>query len=115
MTKTPAPDRRSPESKNHTLVPFHAAEGLTLKQAADVAGKSVRTLRNWSTEHGIGRRVAGGTWVVSKVALAMLLDGDHDALVCYRDHGVRASYEPVAKYYERLELAELLDLPEFAL
>jgi hypothetical protein len=60
-------------SKSHTLVPFHAAEGLTLKQAADVAGKSVRTLRNWSTDHGIGRRVAGGTWVVSKVALAMLL------------------------------------------
>ena len=45
----------------------------------------------------------------------MLLDGDIDSLICYRDHGVRASYEPVAKYYERLELAELLDLPEFAL
>ena len=91
-------------SKSHTLVPFHAAEGLTLKQAVDVAGKSERTLRNWCVEHGIGRRVAGGTWVVSKVALAMLLDGDIDSLICYRDHGVRASYEPLAKYYERLEL-----------
>ncbi len=110
---TPAPETRR-SRKSHTLVPFHVAEGLTLKEATDVAGKSVRTLRNWCTEHGIGRRVAGGSWVVSKVALAMLLDGDLDALVCYRDHGVRASYEPVAKYYERLELAELLDLPEFA-
>jgi hypothetical protein len=27
-----------------------------------------------------GRRVGGGQWIVSKVALAMLLDGDHDAL-----------------------------------
>ena len=102
-------------SKSYTLIPFHVAEGLTLKQAADVAGKSVRTLRNWSTEHGIGRRVAGGTWVVSKVALAMLLDGDIDSLICYRDHGVRAKYEPVAKYYQRLDLGDLLDLPEFAL
>jgi len=100
-------------SKSHTLVPFHAAEGLTLKEAVDVAGKSERTLRNWCVEHGIGRRVAGGTWVVSKVALAMLLDGDHDALVCYRDFGVRAKYEPVAKYYQRLDLGDLLDLPEF--
>ena len=115
MTKTPAPDGRFAVSKSHTLVPFHAAEGLTLKQAVDVAGKSERTLRNWCVEHGIGRRVAGGTWVVSKVALAMLLDGDIDSLICYRDHGVRASYEPVAKFYKRLDLGDLLDLPEFAL
>ena len=27
-------------------------------------------------QHGIGRHVAGGTWSVSKVALAMLLEGD---------------------------------------
>jgi hypothetical protein len=58
-------------SKNCTLVPFDAAEGLTLQQAAAVAGKSQRTLRNWCIEHGIGRRVADGTWVVSRVALAM--------------------------------------------
>ena len=29
--------------RNYTLVPFHAAEGLTLKQAAEVAGKKERT------------------------------------------------------------------------
>jgi hypothetical protein len=85
-----------------------------MKEAADVAGKSQRTVRTWCMEHGIGRRVAGGAWVVSRVALGMLLDGDLEALTCYRDHGGRASYEPVAKYYQRLGLAELLDLPEFA-
>ena len=70
-------------SKNYTLVPFDAAEGLTLQQPAAVAGKSQRTLRNWCIEHGIGRRVADGTWVVSRVALAMLLHGDLDALASY--------------------------------
>jgi hypothetical protein len=80
--------------------------GLNLQQAAAVAGKSQRTLRNWCIEHGIGRRVADGTWVVSRVALAMLLDGDLDALASYRDFGVRASFEPVRKYYERFDLGE---------
>jgi hypothetical protein len=101
-------------SKNYTLVPFHAAEGLTLQQAAAVAGKSQRTLRNWCIEHGIGRRVADGTWMVGRVALAMLLDGDVDALASYRDFGVRASFEPVRKYYERFDLGDLLELREFA-
>jgi hypothetical protein len=45
----------------------------------------------------------------------MLLDGDLDALASYRDFGVRAKYEPVAKYYHRLDLGHLLDLPDFAL
>ena len=102
------------ERRSFTLVPFHAAEGLTLGRAAEIAGKSERTLRNWCVEHGIGRRVAGGAWVVSRVALGMLLDGDLDALICYRDHGVRASYDPVARYYHRFDLGELLDRPEFA-
>jgi hypothetical protein len=99
----------------YTLVPFHAAEGLTMKEAARVAGKSERTVRNWCADHGIGRRVADGTWVVSKVALQMLLDGDTDALASYRDHGVRGSYDPVRKYYDRFELSDLLSLREFAI
>ncbi len=36
--------------RNYTLVPFHAAEGLTMKQASIVAGKSERTVRNWCVE-----------------------------------------------------------------
>jgi hypothetical protein len=83
-------------SKNYTLVPFDAAEGLTLQQAAAVAGKSQRTLRNWRIEHGIGRRVADGTWVVSRVALAMLLHSDLDALASCGDFGVRPSFKPYA-------------------
>jgi hypothetical protein len=41
MTKTPAPEQAFAVSKNHTLVPFHAAEGLSLKQAADVVTEGV--------------------------------------------------------------------------
>ncbi len=50
---------------------------------------------------------------MSKVALFAFLDGDDDALVSYRDHGVRASYPPLVRYYERADLGHLLALPEF--
>jgi hypothetical protein len=96
-----------------TLRPYHVSEGLRVRQAAVVAGKSERTIRDWCARHGIGRRVAGGTLIVSKVALLALLDGDDDALVSYRDHGVRGSYPAVAKFYERANLRDLLALPEF--
>jgi hypothetical protein len=43
----------------------------------------------------------------------MLLEDDTDALAAYRDWGVRRSYEPVARYFRRLGLADLLDQPEF--
>jgi hypothetical protein len=89
------------------LVPFHRAEGLSLKQAADVAGKSGSTIRAWCQREGIGRRVGGGTWVVSRMALRMFLDGDDAALRAYLD-GVRLE-EPVAGYYRRLGLEALLD------
>ena len=49
------------------------AQCISLKQAADIAGKSE------STEHGLGRRIGGGTWSISRVALAMLLDGQEGA------------------------------------
>jgi hypothetical protein len=54
-----------------------------LRQAASIADKSESTLRAWCEEHGLGRRVGGGTWSVSKVALAMFLDGDLKALRAY--------------------------------
>src|SRR5260370_37277240 len=38
--------------------------------------KSPSTMRGWCEEHGLGRRVGGGTWMVSKVALAVFLDDD---------------------------------------
>lgn len=67
--------------------------------------------RTWSGS--TWRRVGGGTLIVSKVALFAFLDGDDDALVSYRDHGVRASYPPLVRYYERADLGHLLALPEF--
>jgi hypothetical protein len=96
-----------------TLIPYAGEERLSIGEAATIAGKSERTLRNWCVEHGIGRRVAGGNWAVSKVALQMLLDGDHQALAAYRDDGVRGAWEPVAKYYHRCGLAHLLERPGF--
>jgi len=97
-----------------TLVPFTAEECISIGEAAAIARKSERTIRNWAVLHGIGRRVAGGAWGVSKVALAMLLDGDLEALAAYRDDGARGSWPPVAKYYERCGLADLLERPGFA-
>jgi hypothetical protein len=65
------------------LVPFDKREGISLGEAAKRAGKSESTMRCWCVEHGLGRRVGGGTWMVSKVALAMFLDGDVKALQAY--------------------------------
>jgi hypothetical protein len=95
-----------------TLVPFASEECISIGEAALIAGKTERTIRNWCLMYGIGRRVGVGAWAVSKVALTMFLDGDHEALAGYRD-GAR-SWRPVAKYYERCGLAELLKRPGFA-
>jgi hypothetical protein len=84
------------------LSPFDKRECISLKQAADIAGKSESTLRTWCEERGLGRRIGGGTWSVSKVALAMFLDGDQRALRAYHS-GDRTS-ELVAGYFERTGL-----------
>jgi hypothetical protein len=91
---------------SHVLVPYDRREGMTLRDAAKLAGKSEGTVRTWCQQHDIGRRVAGGPWCVSTVALAMLLDGNADALAAYLAgdrHGPL-----VASYYERLGLGGLL-------
>jgi hypothetical protein len=85
-----------------TLIPYDKREGFSLGDAATVAGKSVGTVRNWCLQHGLGRRVGGGTWVISKVALAMFLDDDMVALAAYRS-GDRSSLV-VAPYFERFGL-----------
>jgi hypothetical protein len=71
------------------LVPFDRREGMSLSQASELAGKSESTLRSWCVQHGLGRRVGDGPWVVSRVALAMFLDGDREALGRYH-RGERA-------------------------
>jgi hypothetical protein len=65
------------------LVPFDKREALTLAQAAEIADRSEATVRSWCALHDIGRRVAGGNWRVSRVALAMFLDGKAAALSAY--------------------------------
>jgi hypothetical protein len=81
------------------LVPYDKREAIQLKEAVFIAGRSESTVRSWCQNHYIGRRVAGGTWQVSKVALAMLLDGDKKALRAYLA-GDRAS-ELVLGYFQR--------------
>jgi hypothetical protein len=87
------------ETLCHVLVPFDAREGMSLGQAALRAGKSESTVRSWCIQHGLGRRVGGGVWVVSKVAFAMFLDGDTEALRAY--HGGDRVSEAVLGYYRR--------------
>ena len=88
------------------LVPFDAREAITLRQAAVRANKSESTMRSWCVQHGLGRRVGDGSWNVSRVALAMFLDGDLKALQAYHA-GDRAS-PLVAQYFERTGVAVLL-------
>ncbi len=64
------------------LIPFHRSEAIPIAEAARISGRSVRTLREWCARFDIGRRISG-QWAVSKVALAMHLDGDKTALKAY--------------------------------
>jgi hypothetical protein len=88
------------------LTPFDRREGMDLGAAAKVAGRSQTTLRNWCERFGIGRRIAGGNWTVSRVALQMLLDGDKKALREY--HAGSRSHPSVAPYFERAGLQSLV-------
>jgi hypothetical protein len=98
MSVTDADDRK-------ILKPFDRRESVDLRTAAKIAGKSESTLRTWCVEHGLGRRVGGGPWCVSKVALAMFLDGDTNALRAYHS-GDRTN--PLAlNYFERAGLQKV--------
>jgi hypothetical protein len=82
------------------LQPFDKRECINLK--ADIEGKWESTLRAWCEEHGLGRRIGGGPWSVSKVALAMFLDGDLKALGAY--HAGDLTDPRVIAYFERAGL-----------
>ena len=96
-----------------TLIPYDGEECISIGDAQAFAHRTDRTIRNWCVRYGIGRRIPSGRWAISRVALQMLLDGDHQALAAYRDDGVRGAWEPVAKYYHRCGLAHLLERPGF--
>ena len=65
-----------------TLKPYHAAEAITVAEAAVLAKRKRRTIRGWCNLLDLGRRI-GGQWAVSIVALSMYLDGNSEALAAY--------------------------------
>lgn len=88
------------------LIPYHRREAINLKAAAEIAGKSESTIRNWCIEFAIGRRVGGGAWQVSHPALLMFLDDDAPALTAYLAGERKAPN--VAAYFARAGLADLI-------
>ncbi|WP_375458334.1 helix-turn-helix domain-containing protein [uncultured Enterovirga sp.] len=98
MTSSGWSERSISRDVPQVLIPFDRREALTLREAADTSGFSIETVRRWATLNDIGRKV-GGTWLVSRVALAMFLDSDKAALRAYLA-GDRASGSVLA-YYNR--------------
>jgi hypothetical protein len=95
------------EERPKVLVPFDRREAISLRKAKEIAGKSESTIRSWCANHDIGRRVGNGPWQVSRVALAMLLDGDGAALRAYLA-GDRTGHL-VAEYFARAGLAAVIE------
>ena len=83
------------------LRPYNRLEVFSVAEAAIWAGRSERTIRDWCLLHDLGRRI-GGQWAVSKVALLMWLEGNHEALATYLA-GDRSS-ELVADYFARCDV-----------
>lgn len=89
-------------STPQVLIPWDREEAITIDEAAFAAKKSPSTIRQWCRERHIGRRVAGGAWMVSHPALTMLLNDDHAALAAYLDGERQADL--VGRYFDRLQL-----------
>jgi hypothetical protein len=87
--------------KRKVLIPFDQSEAISLTEAGVIAGRGRETIRLWAIDHGIGRLVAG-RWAVSRVALAMYLDDDREALQAYLE-GDRQSAR-IREYFGRAGL-----------
>lgn len=81
------------------LRPYNALEAITTAEACRIAGKALRTIVEWCQRYYIGRKIKG-PWAVSRIALAMLLDGVEDSLALYLS-GDRQS-DAVVTYYRQL-------------
>ena len=55
------------------LVPYDRREAIDVQTAAKIAARGETTIRQWCAIHHIGRRVGGGPWQVSRVALREVL------------------------------------------
>jgi hypothetical protein len=98
-----AMDENRASRKPQILLPFDIREALTLREAAAIAGRTPVTVRTWCSLYNLGRRIAG-QWRVSRVALAMFLDSNREALRAYLN-GDRQC-EAVLEYFERCGLLE---------
>ncbi|GJD52703.1 hypothetical protein OPKNFCMD_5469 [Methylobacterium crusticola] len=86
-------------TRPRVLIPYDPAEAISIGEAAFLARRSASTVRGWAARFHIGRRIAGGAWMVSAPALLMLLDDDHEALDAYLA-GERGA-EAVRAYFVR--------------
>lgn len=89
---------RSTRSAPMVLRPYDPADAIDPHVAADLAGITRETVRQWAASHDIGRKV-GGRWKISRAALLMFLDGNRGALRAYLS-GDRSSPE-VRAYFNR--------------
>ena len=92
--------------KEYVLIPFDRREAVSVQAAAEIAGRPAATVYGWCEGRAIGRRVAGGPYLVSIVALAMVLDGDSPALEKYLA-GNRTD-QAVTQYFHRCGLGDLI-------
>lgn len=110
VTGQPAPSRLTASDRGdggpRCLIPFDRREGLTTSEAAARASRTERTIRMWCRDHDIGRHIAGGPWLVSRVALAMFLNDDAAALRAYLA-GDRSG-PLVAEYFQAEGLGDLV-------
>jgi hypothetical protein len=102
LVRTPLERISAPAiGKPHVLLPFDIREALSISDAARIAGRTAVTVRTWAALHDLGRPI-GRRWMVSRVALAMHLDGDREALKAYLA-GDRES-ALVTDYFQRFGL-----------
>jgi hypothetical protein len=94
------------DERRYVLQPHDKREVLTVAQAAKRAGYSDGTIRSWCQQHAIGRQIVHGNWMVSRVALPMLVDGEMEALAEY--HARNWTDPTVIAYFEKEGLRDLI-------
>ena len=98
--------RNSGGSRMHAvpkvLSDYDPKEAISLKQAANIANRSVETCREWASMRDLGRKI-GGRWMISHPALLMFLESDAKALRAY--WGGDRSSPLVSQYFSRAGLS----------
>jgi hypothetical protein len=65
------PERDGNGGQPRVLISFDRREAMTVQATGKVAGRTPETILSWCDRYAIGRKV-GGSWVVSRPALAKL-------------------------------------------